>query len=168
MHLRRLHLTVFPVVAYVTSALTVTYNSSELAPKPPVALTLLRESDISCTVVSFTKTQKHRLLLDHQHVAVQRKLFNDASDHDHLVSSVEQLQLIGYVPSNVWAKAQELCPNLIVPEALGNFSPVIHADQRTFEATPPVKNFDLELHPLVLSGPSENRVDLTFFSDGCM
>ncbi|KAF8513772.1 IgA peptidase M64-domain-containing protein [Gautieria morchelliformis] len=43
---------------------------------------------------------------------------------------------------------------------------MIHADQRTFEVAPPVKNSDLELHPLVLSGPSENRVDLTFFSDG--
>ena len=168
MRLQWLHFAVSLVLSRTVGSVTVTYNSSILPAKLPVAFTLSRDLDGSCTVISLVETQKHRLLLDYQDVVVETRLFKDAH-HDNVPPSVEQLQLIGYVPHNLWAKAQELCSSFIsAQEALGEFSRMIHIDQHTFSTTRPVKSPDQELHPLVQSGPSENRVDLTFFSDGCM
>ena len=161
-----LHYAVLFALSWVANAVTVTYNSSALPFKPPLALTLIRDRDDSCTVTSLVSTQKHRLLRDYQDVAMERKLFKDAR-HD-FVSGIEQLQLIGYVPNNLWMIAQELCPDLTsAQEPLGNFS-LMARTQHTFSATRLAKTTDLELYPLVQSGPSENRVDLTFFADGCM
>ena len=166
MRLQRLQCAVF-VFCSAASAVTVTYSSTSFGSKLPSALTLLRESDESCTVISLAITQRHRLLLDQQDVVVERKLFRDASPRHH-VSSLEQVQFFGYEPDNLWTKAKELCPDLASPEARGDFSQTIRADQHTFLTTRPSIKPELELYPLVLSGPSENRVDLTFFSDGCM
>lgn len=161
----RLHVfAVLAALSYTAGAITVTYNSSVLVPRLPVALTLLRESDGSCIVVSLASTQKHRLLQSYEDVAVERQLFGDASHH--LVSNSEKLQLIGYEPSSLWTKAKELCLDLNPREGQDE-SYIISPDQHTFSSTRPFTSPELEMHPLVLSGPSDNRVDLTFFSDGC-
>jgi hypothetical protein len=167
MRLHALQFALISVLSCTASAVTVIYNSSLLsASRLPVVLTLLRESDGSCGVVSLASTQRHRLLQNYQDVLVERQLFKDIS-YNHLVSNSEKLQLYGYESHNLWTKAKELCPDLTAQEALGEFFHP-NADQHTFLSTQPFTTPDLELHPLVLSGPSGNRVDLTFFSDGCM
>ncbi len=44
--------------------------------------------------------------------------------------------------------------------------PYWYPDQETFEYSG-VEPPPLEIEPLIISGPSSNRVDLVFFSDGC-
>ena len=134
---------------------TVTYNGSIFPAELPMAFNLIRDLDESCTVVSLVETQKHRPLLNYQ----ETRLFKNAH-YDNVPPSVEKLQLIGYVPHNLQAKAQVVLKLHQCPRGSGR----VH----TFSTTRLIKSHDLELHPLEQSGPSENRVDLTFFSDGCM
>jgi hypothetical protein len=131
-----------------------------ITPLQPLAITLIRETNGSCTVVSLTDTQNHRLLSNCSDVVVETTPARPG------VSS-EKLQIIGYGIFNIWIRAKTICPDLATREAQGELSHIISHNQHVFSATRPTKQPQLEVHPLVVSGRSRNRVDLTFFSDGC-
>lgn len=145
----------FPLQTLLAGAST-TYNSID--PLPPLALTLLREADGSCTVASLTETQNHRLLSNYGDVVVETMPIQQPN------GALEKLQLISHAAPNIWNKAKAICPNLATLVAQDDFSHKIRHNQLVLG---PSTQPQLEVYPLVVSGSSRNRVDLTLFSDGC-
>ena len=83
----------------------------------------------------------------------------------------ERLSIIAHGDTTAWADARSLCA------FLGEWNS-LDAQESTFQevltiASPlvadggPIKSPPLKIEPLILSGPSNNRVDLVFLSDGC-
>ncbi|KAF8505368.1 IgA peptidase M64-domain-containing protein [Hysterangium stoloniferum] len=130
--------------------------------KPTVQqLSLLLETDGSCTLSSFGETQRHRLLVEIEDVIVERRQSELPILYDGHPATVEQLRLFGYSPSHVWSKAEELCTTIQAEGVQSTFDGLYETQQ----VLSTLEN-DLEVFPLVVSGPSENRVDIVFFSDG--
>lgn len=134
-----------------------------LADKRPTELILERDSTGSCSFVAFRDTQVVRKLPEGDVHVTKRDAMNGG----------ERLNLVSYQEEAVWSKARELCTVLPTPEeAYFSGSPIGSDAQRVLSAyiikDRPVKSPPLKIEPLIQSGPTNNRVDLVFFSDGCM
>lgn len=129
----------------------------------------------ACSLITLRETQAVRKLSEHEsYISIQRTATNS-----------DRFSIISYEEEVVWSKAQDLCqsfqrtPNfprdLMLQDAV-QFPPEhMDASQTVLNALPflgddsgPVQSPSLEIQPILQSGPSNNRVDLVFFSDGCM
>jgi hypothetical protein len=153
--------------------------SQVTSPKQTFELVIHRNlADDVCTYTSLSKTQMHKDLTG-QKVVSQRDLFTlrgerlHANDVDAKNAS-ERVKLYSYDLNTLLDRARGLCG----PEhawthqthltALSNDALNEYWDnQKHFNAASKDSEIDLEVVPLVVSGPSSNRVDLTFFADGC-
>lgn len=146
------------VACWHVIAIQVHYIANDVSQHKVLQLTLNRKYEIgdipSCNVISFTDTQRHRLLSDANNIVVSSRKAEGQN---------ELIKVFGYQESLVQAKASELCfNNLDVP---------MESNQGTFpyhlQSYFDIRSLPLDIQPLIVSGPAENRVDFTFFSDGC-
>lgn len=129
-------------------------------------LTLSRSRfDDVCTFISSKTVQRHRLLSKNNGIVVQRKHTHDQSMPTNSSEILEWLQIFAYTPEAAWSKAAELCPSYVHWQAGKITRDLLVKQQQPLESTPVAP--PIELFPLITSGPSWNRVDVTFFADGC-
>lgn len=133
----------------------------------PWELTLKQSlSSGECTFFSLRQVQQYRDLVsipsEDQHHVIRHE--------DKLSLGFEVVNVVGYDRDRVKDKAVEICGSELsgsIAEEHGKYEG--GGDQVTLGL--PVKiNSEvpkLEIEPLLESGPSNNRVDLVFFSDGC-
>lgn len=148
-------------------AATVLANPVEPAPRieQPVELILLRDRDQTCNVLALRHTQ-HIRGLHPGLVHTERLPANNGQERVSFIAEDEEL---------LWSAALQDCAkglNQTCQGAWGSknvpeqsiMSSSQELSQCAFDKTPP----PLVIKPLIQSGPSTNRVDLVFFSDGCM
>lgn len=136
----------------------------------PFQLTLRRESNTSlCDIVSFSETQLHKGLLPATRGHVIRKQSTVPSTGP--LGDDEIIHLLSYSTDELWMHAQLECSNdlaFVVQSVRNGFeAQVTFKDQEILLSTLEVSVPPLEVVSLLQSGPSDNRVDLAFFSDGC-
>ena len=137
---------------------TLTYAFSLPQPKRPSELVVLRDEDLRCTVLSFRETQ------------VLRGVTDDAVYTTSLatIEGGQRVSYVSYDASAIWDKARSECANDLTEElwaeGVEDVQHTFHASTGSRGVVPPP---ELKVSPLVVSGPSSNRVDLVFFSDGC-
>ena len=137
---------------------TLTWAFSLPQPKKPSELVVLRDEGLRCTVLSFRETQ------------ILRGVTGDAV-YTTSLATVEGRQRVSYVSydvSAIWNKAHLECANDLTEglwvEGVEDVQHTFHTSTSIRGGVPPP---ELKVSPLVVSGPSSNRVDLVFFSDGC-
>ena len=109
----------------------------------------------NCNVLSFGRTQHHKGLSDEPgHYIVESRR-----------NSPHRFDLLSYDSNLLWKKTRALC-NFREDLQIHNqkvFSDLgLDNDSALRDSSP-----SLRIEPLIQSGPSGNRVDLVFFSDGC-
>ncbi|GJJ15640.1 hypothetical protein Clacol_009918 [Clathrus columnatus] len=114
-----------------------------------------------CTPITLKRVQRHRLLSTANDVIVNRRRLLKQNAPSNLTSTDEWLQIFGYAPETVWSKAEDFCSSYVRTmdfyDIRSQQQPLLVASQDT-----PT----IELFPIAISGPSKNRVDITFFADG--
>ena len=130
-------------------------KSSLWSPKRPRELQLIRDVHTGeCQLLSARDTQVARNLYEGQALAT-RLLTQDGH---------EKWNIVAYSERDVLARASSLCTKANwedhIPQEFGKGQQIIQTSSRYPQLT-------LEVEPLITSGPSDNRVDLVFFSDGC-
>jgi len=144
--------------------------------RKPLELVLQLRED-RCSLISLRLTQQHRGLLNAPFVQESRRHLvgpKPSSDEQHdmlyfYYYSENSSQVKHHVSSLCLNGVQEITWDLDVrdyaQQILGH--PIEWRDSvrsgLNRKDVPP-----LLVRPLIVSGPSENRVDLVFFSDGCM
>lgn len=152
-------------VAFVLVASTGAHWNSR-----PYQLTLRRETNTSsCDIVSFDETQLHKSLLPATSGQIIRQ--HNAVPSAGSLGDKEIIRFLSYNTDELWLRAQLECSNdlsLVGQSGLNEFEmQVSFGDQGVLHGTllhvpiPP-----LEVVSLLQSGPSDNRIDLAFFSDG--
>ncbi|KAG1777226.1 IgA peptidase M64-domain-containing protein [Suillus placidus] len=136
----------------------------------PYQLTLQRETNTSsCDIVSFGETQLHKSLLPATSGQIIRQ--HNAVPSAGSLGDKEIIRFLSYNTNELWLRAQLECSNdlsLVGQSGLNEFEmQVSFGDQGVLHGilldvpVPP-----LEVVSLLQSGPSDNRIDLAFFSDG--
>lgn len=131
----------------------------------PVELIVLRDRDQTCNVLTLRHTQ-HIRGLHPGSVHTERLPANDGQERVSFIAEDEEL---------LWSAALQDCTKGLKQACQGAWgskdipdqsilSSVQELSQCAFDKAPP----PLVIKPLIQSGPSTNRVDLVFFSDGCM
>jgi len=138
--------------------------------RQPFQLTLRRESNASlCDIVSFSETQLHKGLLPATRGHVIRK--QNIVPSTGPLGNDEIIHFLSYSTNELWMHAQLECSNdlaFAVQSVRNGFeAQVTFEDQEILLSTLEVSVPPLEVVSLLQSGPSDNRVDLAFFSDGC-
>lgn len=136
----------------------------------PYQLTLRRETNTGpCDVVSFGETQLHKSLLPATsgQIIRQHNIVPSAGS----LGDKEIIRFLSYSMNEVWLHAQLECSNDLSFVGRSGFNgvemQVSFEDQGVLHGilletpVPP-----LEVVSLLQSGPSDNRIDLAFFSDG--
>lgn len=154
------------IVAVTLAASTGAYWNSR-----PYQLTLRRETNTisSCDIVSFGETQLHKSLLPATSGQVIRQ--HNAVPSAGSLGDKEIIRFLSYNTNELWLRAQLECSNDLSFVGLSGLSgletQVSFRDQGVLHGiildvpVPP-----LEVVSLLQSGPSDNRIDLAFFSDG--
>jgi hypothetical protein len=135
-----------------------------------------------CTHTSLRQTIQQHKDLETQDVVEERSLFTPRGERAHRVQGEGNWERLRYFfrdRHSLWTRALGLCG----PES--TWSQTMLVDSEELFTTPGHQNKQshfylsdksskqsedtplIELIPLVQTGPSSNRVDLTFFSDGC-
>jgi hypothetical protein len=138
------------------------------ASRHPFELILVRDN-AKCSVISIRHAQLHKGLLDESGNYVIEKPRKTTPGFS------EQFRIFSYDQEVLWSQARAICSNSdlkvdSVPLAKQTvlqlqeqvLSNTILADMNWTSQVPP-----LHIEHLINSGPSNNRVDLVFFSDGC-
>lgn len=164
------------------------------APTRPLELRIHRHGRTSavgpCTFLSLTTVQHHRGLRGDADVLEKTgSIFEERAPRPGRApaSDLEYIQLVSHSQALLWGRAESICgpastwsfPVYVAepphPRILSSSFTEEDREQAVFfgsleyeqtflnTVSPPA----LELSPLVSSGPSSNRVDLVFFSDGC-
>lgn len=131
--------------------------STSLANKKPSELIVLRDANARCQILSFRETQLLRRV-------------DDNTVHTTRLATADGGHRVSYVSYNVqavWDKVNAECSNELMEGGWVYAEGVQHVlgDSEGFGMGVPPP--ELQVSPLVVSGPSANRVDLVFFSDGC-
>ncbi|KAI0682809.1 IgA peptidase M64-domain-containing protein [Cytidiella melzeri] len=123
----------------------------------PFELVVLHDKSTHCEILSFRETQ------------ILRGTANNAVYSTRLPTAAggHRVSLVSYDAQAVWDSARSICTNDLV-QWEGDAQPTVQRVLGTSKgmhsgSVPPP---DLQVSPLVVSGPSANRVDLVFFSDG--
>lgn len=155
------------IVAFTLAASTGAYWNSG-----PYQLTLRRETNTisSCDIVSFGETQLHKSLLPVTSGQIIRQ--HNAVPSAGPLGDNEIIRFLSYNTNELWLRAQLECSNDLSFVGRSGLSgletQVSFRDQGVLHRimldvpVPP-----LEVVSLLQSGPSDNRIDLAFFSDGC-
>lgn len=137
----------------------------------PLELSLLQEATKS-SIVSFRQTQHHKgLSREPGHYVIEKPRKLRADMH-------QEIQILAYENDVVWAQARLMCDGDITDDEsvlplVANT--LVKTNQRVLSNNPllPDETYwkghapPLQIELLIESGPSANRVDLVFFSDGC-
>jgi hypothetical protein len=136
----------------------------------PHELTLYRHIHTRrCAIVRARRIPRNRRLSDeYRAVSSNRVLFSGDRDR-----TVEQVTVFATDPTSLQDHFSRICPH--VDNTLAEVLPTVATDtaqQHPFangneDFEPPEGVIPLEVTELMVSGPSSNRVDVTFFSDGC-
>ena len=177
---------VFAITALAVITL-VTASSSSFGPlgRRPFELTLHRPSaqiGYVCSVIHVRETQLHRLLGTNDSSFIIEKHESLSGDGK---GTVERIRIFAYDEHVLWEQAHRLC---------GGFEPLDFSDWLSVIETPisvsespknneiyqntqivlpelrhnlPQSPVPLEIKHIAGSGTSSNRIDITFFSDGC-
>lgn len=147
-----------------------------IASRSPIEVTIFKPSSRECVFFSRRSVQTHRGLDHAPFVLEQHGLIlhpTTGANHDRDI----RFRLYFYEENENLAY-HELAPHCgedfattnrkpfqtpVVMNQLDDMLLTIHHEGPREHLTPP----PLEIRPLFISGPSENRVDLVFFSDGC-
>jgi hypothetical protein len=159
------------LLATIVSALVAGTADAHWNPSRPLQLSLRRESSASsCDIVSFGETQLHKSLLP----VVQGQVIREQNTAPSAgpLGDDEIIHLLSYSTNELWLHAQLECLNDLssVEQSVRNGpfeAQVTFWDQGVYHSTLEVPVPPLEVVSLLQSGPSDNRVDLAFFSDGC-
>lgn len=111
----------------------------------------------TCQVITLRHTQKVRgITQDAVHIS-----------HASAMQDGERYSFIGHNERSLWEAAQEVCGSGWEVQGSSAGWTNVNDDQQVLETRllPPAPH--LRIEPLIQSGPSDNRVDLVFFSDGC-
>lgn len=104
-----------------------------------------------CTNLSFRDTQRHR------DVPLNGSLVERSKTRD-------LVRIYGYDRDSMLLELSTICDDY----ASVKQTVLASADSFTLPLSPPLPPPPpLTIKPLIISGPSDNRVDLVFFSDGC-
>lgn len=164
----------------------ITWTTAKTLSRRPFELEIHRErsqtASSPCLLLSLRETQQHKKLAHSQqdYILESRRLF-----HEHVPSQpdLEYVRLYSYSVDVLRSSASSLCghPSTWSFPALGeaeerlaqlSYSVELEEDQVVLPATVSTKlrvpSPPLQITPLISSGSSSNRVDLVFFSDGCM
>lgn len=136
----------------------------------PYQLTLRRDSNTSlCDIVSFRETQLHKSLLPATSGQIIRQ--HNVVPSAGSLGNVEIIRFLSYNTNNLWLRVQLECSNddllFVGPTGNGFETQVAFGDQGVHGILLDVPVPPLEVVSLLQSGPSDNRIDLAFFSDGC-
>lgn len=131
-----------------------TPSSAQVTINKPSELVLLRDNSLSCQILAVRETQ---LLRGTAPNAVH-------STRLPTVDGEERLSFVSYDVTAIWNKARAMCKNDIPQQ---RWTEATDGLQHVLATTPYRKAPHLQISPLVVSGPSDNRVDLVFFADGC-
>ena len=121
-----------------------------------------------CAIVRARRIPRHRRLSDeHRAVSSSRVLFSGDRDR-----TVEQLTLFATDSTSLQDFLSGICPHSSLAVVPYGSQPTDTAQQHPFaygneDFDPSDGVIPLEVTQLMASGPSSNRVDVTFFSDGC-
>ena len=114
--------------------------------------------DSNCNVLSFGRTQYHKGLSDEPgHYIVENRR-----------NSPHKFDLFAYDLNILWQQTKALC-NLREDFQIHNQKVFSGEELRQLDNSLALRDSSpsLRIEPLIQSGPSGNRVDLVFFSDGC-
>ncbi|KII90829.1 hypothetical protein PLICRDRAFT_39431 [Plicaturopsis crispa FD-325 SS-3] len=140
----------------------------------PLELAIVRDpsQDPTCKFVHLRETQLHRGLSGSPDSVIHDILSIPSPTLEDAFHTTEHMRIYSYDEETAWNKAVSLCEGGLEREDTRTAG----ASQAFFEASGELKAKDphnspahaplLEVEPLVTSGPSRNRVDLVFFSDG--
>lgn len=139
------------------------------------------DSTTGCSFISVRQTQREtgRSDVPGYYISERSPVPEFGSD----LTPGERLHVFAYDEGLLWSRAQWLCGNDIIPDHVIttksadktlSSSLVTSQDVLTSQRDLPIQddvNFrtdpPLHIQPILVSGPSHNRVDLVFFSDGC-
>lgn len=127
----------------------------------PFKLTVLRsESASNCSVVSFGRTQHHKgLSTEHGYSLIENRSRNDGLDRE--------ISVFAHDAETIWSQVSNICSSqngdLDSPQR-----PLSHVTSGTLLETTNQEPPRLRIERLIETGPIDNRVDLVFFSDGCI
>lgn len=164
-----------PMLLSVLSILFALTTRLAFASRSPIELTIFKLSTGKCAFVSRRSVQTHRGLEHSPFVVEEHRLVftpgGESNDGDDL-----RLRLYFYEENESIAYSQlaSRCGEHFAPTnrelrfrtataVIDQLDDIPFASGPKEEVAPP----PLMIKPLFISGPSENRVDLVFFSDGC-
>lgn len=133
----------------------------------PYQLTLRRDTNTSsCDIVSFGETQLHKSLLPATSGQIIRQ--HNVVPSAGSLANVEIIRFLSYNTNELWLRVQLECSNddLLNVGRNGFETQVSFGDQGVHDILLDVPVPPLEVVSLLQSGPSDNRIDLAFFSDG--
>ena len=117
-----------------------------------------------CTIVRARHIPRHRS--EHDVVSFSRVLFSGDRDR-----TVEQLTVFAIDMASLQDHFSHICPDDTLPKLLHTAAPSTpqqHPLANVSEDLGPTERIiPLQVTEITVSGPSSNRVDVTFFSDGC-
>lgn len=130
----------------------------------PIELVLIRQ-DSKCTIMSIRETQHHKSLSNEPGSFV----VENPRSHTSSARETQRIKVYSYDESVLSDHARSICADwdthleleftqYLLQKSFSNQQPLMNEKGHS----PPLK-----IERLIESGPSENRVDLVFFSDGC-
>lgn len=145
----------------VNAQLVVLSQSKET--KPVFELTLSRSPpNRICTLISSKTVQRHRLLSNYNEVVVQKRHVLDQRVPSNPEETLEWLRVFGHTLETAWSKVRELCTTYTT-----DTFQVLSAQQQQPLSQSTTILPTIKLFSLVNSGLPGNRIDITFFADGC-
>lgn len=132
----------------------------------PYELTAFQANDGACEVVGIRQTQLHKDLHTDEDVVIEKLL----GKHSDLDENRTMLRLYGAKEEQVWKRLEIICTGWLSNEVQNDGSNpqrVFTQLNQVIKPKPLPVPPPLTITPLLVSGPSENRVDLVFFGDGC-
>jgi hypothetical protein len=166
-------------------------NSLESRPARPWELTIYRtlspfvstNTDSPCTQISLRRSQPHKSLhLPGQDHIIQRRYFTARGERMRhpRVAEYERVRMYTYSEDikSLWAFTSGICGeerawtsrvilNEDFPSLAGSKGAQTVLSLKTGTVRVHMEIPSLDVVPLIVSGSSRNRVDLTFFADGC-
>ena len=136
-------------------------------------MTLYIRSDGRCIATPPRTVQMHKGLTDNVRIVTEAIEAIGPSEDDHPRGMTRLVRLYAEEEETLWMEARMLCNAFEGTEQHpgGTIPPENYINGQFALAntpkTPPLRPPPMTLTPLLVSGPSENRVDLVFFGDGC-
>jgi len=133
-------------------------------------LSLYVLSDSRCIATPPRVVQMHKGLTDKVRIVTEDI---GPSEHDHSHVTTRLVRLYAEKEETLWIEAYKFCIAFEDAEqdSSGTIALENHVKDQVTLASTPTRPLPppprLTLTPLLVSGPSENRVDLVFFGDGC-